>query len=279
MSYQQPTNNPYGANPPAGNDPYAQQPANPYGQPSADPYAQASATPYGQPSADPYAQTNNNAYGQPSAADPYAQTGGSYAAPATGGYGQSAPATGYAQSASDPYAANAGYSDPYAAQTYGQPGVEPYGYAQPGYGMQTAVERPKMGFMQAIKAFFQNYANFNGRANVSEFWPPIVLFGVVNGLLAGLLSGLGVDRYGDITGFGIVLGLLLVICGLAVILPSIALYVRRFHDQNKSGWFYALTLIPYVGGLIVFIMALVGKSDPAGARFDDPSGKQPATGN
>lgn len=266
MSYQQPTNNPYGSNPPAGNDPYAQQPANPYGQPSADPYAQASATPYGQPSAvDPYAQPS---------ADPYAQQQagtGSYAAPAMGGYGQSAPATGYAEP-SDPYAApaNAGYADPYAA---------PQAYGQPGYGMQLAPERPKMGFGQAIKAFFQNYVQFKGRANVSEFWPPLVLMFAIQSVLGIILGVAGLDKYGDPTGLGIVMVLMMMLISLAMFLPMLGLYIRRFHDQNKSGWFYCLTFIPYVGALIVLIMALVGKSDPAGARFDDPSGAQPKTGN
>jgi len=50
---------------------------------------------------------------------------------------------------------------------------------------------------------------------------------------------------------------------LASIIPSIALQVRRFHDQDRSGWMVLLGFIPYVGGLIVFIfMCLKGTTGP-----------------
>ena len=54
---------------------------------------------------------------------------------------------------------------------------------------------------------------------------------------------------------------------LAVIIPSIALTVRRLHDANFSGWLYLLHLIPSLGSLIVFILTLL-PSKPEGARFD-----------
>ena len=46
-------------------------------------------------------------------------------------------------------------------------------------------------------------------------------------------------------------------------MPAIAVQVRRFHDQDKSGWFVLLGLIPYVGGLIVLVfMCLPGTPGP-----------------
>ena len=44
---------------------------------------------------------------------------------------------------------------------------------------------------------------------------------------------------------------------LATFLPGLALVVRRQHDIGLSGWFYLLVLIPYVGGLIVFVFTLI----------------------
>ena len=65
---------------------------------------------------------------------------------------------------------------------------------------------------------------------------------------------------------GIPLGLFL----LTSIIPGIAIIVRRFHDQDKSGWMYLLNFIPYIGGIIIFIfMLLEGTRGPN--RFgEDP---------
>jgi len=53
------------------------------------------------------------------------------------------------------------------------------------------------------------------------------------------------------------------VMGLGLIVPSIALQVRRFHDQDRSGWMALLNFIPYLGGLIVFVfMCLDGTHGP-----------------
>jgi uncharacterized membrane protein YhaH (DUF805 family) len=58
---------------------------------------------------------------------------------------------------------------------------------------------------------------------------------------------------------GIVPLMLLGLFGLALFIPSIAVQVRRFHDQDRTGWLILLGLIPYVGGLIVLVfMCLPG---------------------
>jgi uncharacterized membrane protein YhaH (DUF805 family) len=67
---------------------------------------------------------------------------------------------------------------------------------------------------------------------------------------------------------------LLGIFGLATIIPSIAVQVRRFHDQDKSGWFVLLNLVPYIGALIVLVfMFIEGTKGPN--RFG-PDPKDPA---
>lgn len=61
---------------------------------------------------------------------------------------------------------------------------------------------------------------------------------------------------------------------LAILIPSIAVQVRRFHDQDKSGWFVLLALIPFLGGLVVLVfMCLEGTRGPN--RFG-PDPKNPA---
>ena len=73
------------------------------------------------------------------------------------------------------------------------------------------------------------------------------------------------------TGF---IGLILLgLYGLVAFIPSLAVQVRRFHDQDKSGWFILLGLIPYLGGLVLLIfMCLEGTRGPNrfGADPRDP---------
>lgn len=92
----------------------------------------------------------------------------------------------------------------------------------------------------------------------------IIVYTVVALLFMGSLGTVsGFESGGNPSGFSIFAGLLMAIIVLASIVPSIAVQVRRFHDQDKSGWFVLLGFIPYVGGLIVLVfMCLEGTSGP-----------------
>ena len=113
----------------------------------------------------------------------------------------------------------------------------------------------------------RRYADFNGRSRRKEYWMfilGVIIVAVVLGVIEGAMgmSGMVGGVYGPLT------TLLL----LAVLIPGIAVQVRRFHDQDKSGWFVLLGLIPLLGGLIVLVfMCLEGTKGPN--RFgDDPKG-------
>lgn len=116
----------------------------------------------------------------------------------------------------------------------------------------------------------KRYADFSGRSRRTEywmFWLFQVIVTVILGMLflvAGLTSGGetpgGEPEFGAV---GIVAISLIVLFVLAMLVPNIAVTVRRFHDQDKSGWMYLLALIPYVGGLIIFVfMVLPGTNGP-----------------
>ncbi|MCU1523797.1 MAG: hypothetical protein JWO18_691 [Microbacteriaceae bacterium] len=96
---------------------------------------------------------------------------------------------------------------------------------------------------------------------------------IVLGILARL-GGAGVtDASGAMTGpngLGIVVSIVIVLFALATIVPSLALTVRRLHDANLSGFFIFLSLVPFVGGIIVLVMTLL-PSNPQGQRFDGVS--------
>ena len=118
----------------------------------------------------------------------------------------------------------------------------------------------------------KRYADFSGRSRRKEYWSFLlgvvivaVLLGVVEGIVG--INGAVAGVYGPLT-------LLLV---LAIIVPSIAVQVRRFHDQDKSGWFVLLGLIPFVGGIVVLVfMFLEGTKGPNrfGPDPKDPGGAE-----
>ena len=126
--------------------------------------------------------------------------------------------------------------------------------------------------VQAVKRFFQKYATFSGRASRSEYWwltLALVVAAFVLSLLALILgSATRTSSDPDQIGVaGIPFLVLLFLLGLATIVPSIALSVRRLHDANFSGLLFLLVLVPYLGSLILLVFAIL-PTNPIGARFD-----------
>lgn len=102
-------------------------------------------------------------------------------------------------------------------------------------------------YLSVIK---DNYANFEGRARRMEYWM-FTLFHIIIIFVLAFLSGV----FADVTETSIPL-IILAVYFIATIIPSIAVTVRRLHDTGKSGWWYLITFVPYVGGLILFIFTL-----------------------
>lgn len=93
-----------------------------------------------------------------------------------------------------------------------------------------------MGFGDAIKSVFTQYVGFNGRARRSEYWY-FTLFNSMVGLVLALIS----------------IRALSVIWSLVVLLPGLAVMVRRLHDIGRSGWWYLIVLIPIVGAVVLIV--------------------------
>ena len=141
-------------------------------------------------------------------------------------------------------------------------------------------------FGQAVKRFFTKYATFRGRASLSEYWWA-ALFNALVAIVASILlaisffatAGQRIEQQADPESWRpspltVVLIVLLSAYALAVLIPSIAVAVHRLHDANYSGWFYLLSLVPGIGGLVILIF-MVLPSHPQGARFDAPPRPQP----
>ena len=106
-----------------------------------------------------------------------------------------------------------------------------------------------VSFPDAIRSAFSQYATFRGRARRSEYWW-FSLFLLLVGILASVLdSALGVDFEGS----G---GPVSLLVNLAVLLPSLAVAVRRLHDIDRTGWWLLLALIPIVGWIVLLVFAL-----------------------
>ncbi|MGO1515998.1 MAG: DUF805 domain-containing protein [Arthrobacter sp.] len=155
---------------------------------------------------------------------------------------------------------------------YGNPG----GVTMPTHG-EAPLDQPLYGasFGQAIKRFFKKYATFSGRASRSEFWFFALFNAIVYTVFYGLAIGFGLAGSDPVTGEmgagGAIPSLVIGLYGLAIIIPSIALSVRRLHDGNFSGFLYLLILVPILGGLVVLVLMIM-PSVPEGARFDADGG-------
>ncbi|AFH95457.1 TPA: DUF805 domain-containing protein [Providencia stuartii] len=117
-------------------------------------------------------------------------------------------------------------------------------------------------YLEVIK---NNYANFNGRARRKEYWIfSLINFIIIIPLYLVVLASTN-DYTGDINGLGIVALVLLMIYCVAILIPSLAVTVRRLHDIDKSGWWYLLTFIPF-GGLVIFVFTCLDGT-PGNNRF------------
>ncbi len=119
----------------------------------------------------------------------------------------------------------------------------------------------------------KRYADFSGRSRRKEYWM-FVLFNLLLLVAFGALMLVGAFVGRSDTGapgalFWIALTLY-VLVALALLVPSIAVQVRRFHDQGRSGWFWLMNLIPYVGGLIVLIFMCMEGEQGDNAWGTDP---------
>ncbi|MCA8067573.1 DUF805 domain-containing protein [Burkholderia sp. AU31624] len=105
-----------------------------------------------------------------------------------------------------------------------------------------------MNFSEAVRAVLNKYATFEGRARRAEYWYFVLLTTVLS--IAAQIIGVAGRDGGLIT--LLLLGVLALV-SLALIIPGIAVSVRRLHDTGRSGWFLLLGLIPVVGGILLLV--------------------------
>lgn len=111
------------------------------------------------------------------------------------------------------------------------------------------------------------YADFSGRAPRAEYWWFYLL------LIVAYLVAMIVD---SVIGTGAMVGpygLLTLVLGLAIIVPSLAVGARRLHDTDRSGWWLLIGLIPLIGGIVLLVFFVL-----EGTRGDNRFGPDPLAG-
>jgi uncharacterized membrane protein YhaH (DUF805 family) len=109
-------------------------------------------------------------------------------------------------------------------------------------------------------AVMKNYAGFSGRARRKEFW----MFGLFNFLF--LIVAMILDNILGTTVAGLPYGAMYLLYTFAVLIPGLAVTVRRLHDGGKSGWFLFVYLIPIIGAIWVLIV-LASDSSPGTNKY------------
>ncbi len=102
-----------------------------------------------------------------------------------------------------------------------------------------------MDFQTAVRTVLNKYADFNGRAPRSEYWWWVLAYAIayfIVAIVGGILGKLGM--------------FLPLLFALAILVPTLAVAVRRLHDVDKSGWWVLIALVPIVGGLILLYFAV-----------------------
>lgn len=111
-------------------------------------------------------------------------------------------------------------------------------------------------YIEVIK----KYAVFTGRARRAEYWM-FFLFNIIISILLGVIEGV-LEIPGALSG----------IYMLALLIPGIAVAIRRLHDTDRSGWWLLIGFVPLIG-TIVLLVFMVSDSTP-GANQYGPNPKE-----
>jgi uncharacterized membrane protein YhaH (DUF805 family) len=104
--------------------------------------------------------------------------------------------------------------------------------------------------MEWFLKVMREYANFEGRARRKEYWM-FTLFSTIFAMAALLLDLLIMNEFNSF------LPVIVMVYGLVLIIPSIAVTIRRLHDTGNSGWMYLVSFIPLIGGIWLLVLTIL----------------------
>jgi len=113
----------------------------------------------------------------------------------------------------------------------------------------TSRKKFKLLIMQWYLKVLKQWSDFKGRARRKEYWM-FTLFNIIFFIIAAILDNiLGLKFMPEIP-----YGYIYLLYTLFIIVPSLAVAVRRLHDVGKSGWFYLIAFIPIIGAIWLLVL-------------------------
>lgn len=112
------------------------------------------------------------------------------------------------------------------------------------------------------------YADFSGRARRAEYWYFVLVCVLIS--IPLLVLDFMFELYSHAAGIGALSGLFL----LFMLVPSVAVGVRRLHDTGRSGWWWLINLVPFIGPFIIIVLCI-----ERGQSFVNRFGADPLAGS
>lgn len=112
--------------------------------------------------------------------------------------------------------------------------------------------------VESYKKFWNNIFNFSGTSNRPDYWWPVIInaiLGVIIGAILQIALGHSIDTISNPADAAANIGYN--IMGIIVWIATLALQIRRLHDTDRSGWWVFLPIIPFIGGIWLFILFLL----------------------
>lgn len=104
----------------------------------------------------------------------------------------------------------------------------------------------KTYFLDVVK---NHYLDFKGRATRKQFWLFILFICIIYFILT--LCGMMNNALGTLA------NVLYILVAFALLLPHLAIQVRRLHDTGRSGWWWFICLVPFIGPIVLLVFFLL----------------------
>ena len=136
------------------------------------------------------------------------------------------------------------------------------------YEMQAENNVKNYNFITAYKSMFLKYSEFSGRSRRSEYWYAY-LANYILIIAFVILSAL----FSFSEALATVMAVLCMLYTFVIIIPALALTVRRLHDTGRSAWWLLIALVPYIGELVLLIFTLLDSQPGTNKYGKNPKGE------
>lgn len=123
----------------------------------------------------------------------------------------------------------------------------------------------------------RRYSDFSGRSRRREFWTWTLAVAIVELILFGWIAWASSGSGGRMTSAVAIPFVIVLLFGLAILTPSLAVAVRRLHDQGRTGAWVLLGLIPIVGAAVLLVFMCMGGASGPNRYGPDPKALDSAT--